>query len=438
MTQTIDALPQGFVDQLLPLLGKEAAAFFDSYRQPALRGIRFRDARRPLDGADIGEPIPYAKNAYYLMADSLAGSLPLHDAGAYYIQEPSAMVPAAVLAPEPGDRVLDLCAAPGGKSTQLALGNDLALLVANEPIPSRAKILSGNIERMGIPNAVVTCAYPDQLAQRWPQFFDKILVDAPCSGEGMFRRHPESRAEWTPDTPKRCHERQLEILRAAARMLRPGGRLVYSTCTFNAVENEGTITAFLREHPHFHLLPIVLAGLPKAPEGMLRLWPHRFPGEGHFCALLEKTDSLPDEEAAPACMVVNAPDKNAAAAFQAFAQEIGCDCLSNVQNGDRLSWVPNCLPPLNGIKVLRAGLHMGALRGKLLIPDHALALACPMKKTYPLDAAQTAAYLHGDTLPWPEQERGYCVLSYQGYALGFGKASDGQLKNHYPKGLRRP
>ena len=148
-----------------------------------------------------------------------------------------------------------------------------------------------------------------------------------------------------------------------------------------------------------------------------------------------RKNAVPRPPRIPAAAAVS---KNAAAAFQAFAREIGCDCLPNAQNGDRLSWVPNCLPPLNGIKVLRSGLHMGALRGKLLIPDHALALACPMKKTFPLDAAQAAAYLHGDTLPWPEQERGYCVVSYQGYVLGFGKASDGQLKNHYPKGLRRP
>ena len=432
----LPALPQAFVQQLVPLLKEESDAFFASYAQPALRGLRFRDQRVSLPVGELEGPIPYAKNAYYLNADSLAGSLPLHEAGAYYIQEPSAMAAAAVLQAEDGDRALDLCAAPGGKSTQLAMSAQLKLLVSNEPIPSRAQTLSRNIERMGIMNAAVTCAYPDQLASCFPAFFDKILVDAPCSGEGMFRRHPEARDEWTPDAPMRCHKRQLEILRAAAHMLRVGGRMAYSTCTFNAMENEGTVEAFLRACPEFRLLPIRVDGLPEAPDGLLRLWPHRFRGEGHFVALLEKIAPLRGDQDAPRCAALPAPDRTAQAAFSAFAQEMGCEIQPNAQQGNRLLFSPG-LPPLRGVRVLRNGLHLAEMRGQLLIPDHALALAVPMQKAFDIDGAQAAAYLHGDTLPCPDSLRGFYAVRLQGYQLGFGKASDGQMKNHYPKGLRK-
>ena len=427
-------LPTAFMKQMRSLLQEDADAFFASYEAPSLRGIRFRDARRPLPAEELTGVIPYARNAFYLDAASEAGSLPLHEAGAYYIQEPSAMAAAAVLQPGDGDRVLDLCAAPGGKSTQLALAADLKLLVANEPIPSRAQILSRNIERMGIGNAVVTCAYPDQLAASWPAFFDKILVDAPCSGEGMFRRHPETRAEWDEDAPRRCHERQLEILRAAAKMLRPGGRMVFSTCTFNSIENEGTIHSFLTEHPEFHLLPIDIAGLPPAPDGMLRLWPHRFPGEGHFVALLEKEEgekpSIQPDSLTP-------PQKTALAAYLDFANRMGCNILPNLQQGDRLYCVPEGLPLLKGIRVLRMGLHLGEMRGKVFLPDHALALAADSIRRFPVDERQAVAYQYGVTLDCDETLSGFYAITYQGFCLGFGKASNGQMKNHYPKGLRK-
>jgi len=430
-------LPNAFIQQLLPLLGKEADAFFAALEQPSLRGLRFRDERQPLDEADLLGPIPYALNGWYLRAQSMAGAQPLHEAGAYYIQEPSAMAAAAVLAPQAGDKVIDLCAAPGGKSTQLAMAADLALLAANEPIPSRAQILSRNIERIGIGNAVVTCAYPDALAARWPGFFDKALVDAPCSGEGMFRRHPETVAEWTPDAPPRCHQRQVEILRSAAKLLRPGGRLVFSTCTFNDTENEGTVRVFLREHPSFRLLPIRVPGLPEAPEGMLRLWPHRFAGEGHFIALLEKTGTMPDEDKPALPQPLPSPGREAAAAWQTFAREMGCGLPLNACWNDRLLSVPAALPPLERLRVLRAGLQLGEMRGKLFQPDHALALAVPLQKRFEITEEVAIAYLHGDTLPCPDDLRGYYAICCQGFQLGFGKASGGQMKNHYPKGLRK-
>ena len=430
-------LPTAFIRQMHSLLKGDADAFFASYAQPSRRGLRFRDQRRPLPADHLLGEIPYARNGFYLRADSEVGALPLHEAGAYYIQEPSAMAAAAVLAPQDGDRVLDLCAAPGGKSTQLAMAADLNPLVSNEPIPSRAQILSRNIERMGIRSAIVTCAYPDTLAKAWPGFFDKILVDAPCSGEGMFRRHPETRSEWDAASPIRCHERQMDILRAAARMLKPGGRMVYSTCTFNSTENEGTVSAFLAEQPAFRLLPIDVPGLPAAPEGMMRLWPHRFAGEGHFVALLEKDPDAEEIDQKNSPDAFSLPRKDIQAAYEAFSQQTGCAVRPNAQQGERLYALPSVIPDLKGIRVLRTGLHLGELRGKVFIPDHALALACPMDRRFDIDAAQAAAYQHGDTLPCSDTLSGFYAITHQGFCLGFGKASGGQMKNHYPKGLRR-
>ena len=217
-------LPQAFLSQMAAQLKGEMAAFLRTYDEPYQRGLRVNPWKRPtLLPDDCGERVPWEENGHYLALTSTAGADVLHEAGAWYLQEPSAMLPAAVLNAQPGEHVLDLCAAPGGKSTQsgLRMGGQ-GVLVCNEPVWERAKILSQNIERMGIPNALVVSAYPDQLAQRWPEAFDAIQVDAPCSGEGMFRRHPETRAEWSPESPAGCAKRQAEILDRAAEMLRPG------------------------------------------------------------------------------------------------------------------------------------------------------------------------------------------------------------------------
>lgn len=428
-------LPQAFLSHVKEMLGDEYNAFLSSYQRPYTRGLRFRDARIPLPEDDLEGIILYAKNAHYLSIDSLAGALPLHEAGAYYIQEPSAMTAAAVLAPQDGDIVLDLCAAPGGKSTQLAMSAQLKLLVANEPIPNRAQILSRNIERMGVTNAIVTSAYPDQLAKKWPAYFDKILVDAPCSGEGMFRKHPESRAEWNEQSPMRCAERQTDILASAAKMLRAGGKMVYSTCTFNRHENEDVLENFLASHPDFHLCPFSLPGLPKAPAGYLHLWPHQICGEGHFVALLEKNgcaSRIPVKPSLPK------PTPKAAQQIADFFTACGCKALyPNAQFADRPVIVPDEYPDLGGIRTLRAGLQLGEFKGKAFIPDHAVALAIPFDRTIALDDQQISLYLHGDVIPCDDSLKGFVVLSYKGYQIGFGKASDGMIKNHYPKGLRK-
>ena len=233
----------------------------------------------------------------------------------------------------------------------------------------------------------------------------------------------------------RCHLRQVEILRSAAIMLKPGGHMVFSTCTFNSTENENTVAVFLREHPDFSLRPIHVPGLPQADSGMLRLMPHRFRGEGHFVALLQKSEG--DHTSALSSAIFSKPEKNAISAFSDFAKDMNCNIMLNAQIGSRLFLLPSDLPPLDGIRVLRTGLHIGEMRGRIFAPDHALALAEPMQKAFDIDEPQAFAYLHGDVLPCDESMRGYYTVRYRGFPMGFGKATGGQMKNHYPKGLRK-
>lgn len=445
------ALPPAFVSRMRAQLGEEADAYFAVLEMPCLRGLRLNPQKPVSDAAleavgGVEEPVPwYPALGRYLHNDSPAGADPLHEAGAYYLQEPSAMAPVSVLSPRPGERVLDLCAAPGGKSTQIAaaLAGE-GLLVSNEPVPSRAKILSRNIERMGVPNALVVSAQPEALAARWGVLFDAVLVDAPCSGEGMFRRHPETRAEWNPASPMGCAERQRRILGCAAAMLRPGGRLVYSTCTLSPEENEETVRWFLREHPDFSAQPFSLSGdygTLDAPEGMLRLYPHRVRGEGHFVACLRRAGDAPAANLMrPAAERLSPPAPAVRAAYSAFAAPLRGLPAANAQLGDALLSAPD-LPPLDGVRVLRAGVQLGTLKGKVFAPDHALAMclspACGLP-VLALDRAGALRYQSGEALPAPENMSGWALAVYEGLVLGFGKASGGQFKNHYPKGLRRP
>ena len=431
----MNQLPEAFAARMRAQLGEEAEAFFHTYEQPYCRGVRLNPLK-PADSAlvpGLKERVPWENTGWYLSADSTAGALPLHEAGAYYLQEPSAMLPAAVLNPQPGERVLDLCAAPGGKTTQLALRMaGQGLLVANEPVPKRAQVLSRNVERMGIVNALVVSALPAQLAARWPGGFDAVQVDAPCSGEGMFRRHPETMAEWTADAPAGCARRQAEILDGAAALVRPGGRIVYSTCTLNPTENEDTVAAFCRRNPAFSLRPFSLPGA-EAPSGMLTCYPHRMRGEGHFVALLQREGDEPAQLDADASLP--RPDRQAVQALQAFAPHAP---LPTAMLGDTLVHLPGC-PDVRGLRVLRVGLHLGQMKGKTFMPDHAWAMACmpPDVPRVPLTAAQAARYQAGETIDMPDAPRGFVLPTLEGLALGWGKVSDGMMKNHYPKGLRR-
>lgn len=432
-------LKSEFVSMIAGQLKEELPAFLKAMEEPAVRGLRLnRRFVREEDLPDLMGPVSWAADGYYLSADSRLGQSPAHEAGAFYIQEPSAMAAAEVLAPGPNDLVLDLCAAPGGKSTQLSKKLSGGTLVANEVHPARAKILSSNIERMGCTNTVVTSAAPEKLCALWPDTFDAILVDAPCSGEGMFRKNPEAAEEWQPGSPAGCAERQKGILDCAAKMLRPGGRLAYSTCTFNRLENDEQIAAFLSRHPEFEALPFALNGLPEAMDGTLHLWPHQVRGEGHFIALLRKKDGPCPK---PALSPLPAPDKAALAAAKDALTAIAQDAeavLPNALFGDLLVRLPPSVPPLRGVQVLRAGLSVGRLRGKTFVPDHALSRVCRPKTVFPVSEEEALAYLRGETLALKDDHvRGFGVVTLNQLPLGFGKASDGQIKNHYPKGLRK-
>lgn len=426
-------LPEAFVSRMKSQLGEEFTAFLDAMNDPPVRGIRL-NSMKPAAGLERFREMPavsWAPDAYELKADSAAGSMVLHEAGAFYLQEPGAMMPAAVLDAKPGETILDLCAAPGGKSTQIGIAmRGQGLLVCNEPIAKRARILSGNIERIGLPNTVVTCAWPEQLAERWPEGFDAVMADAPCSGEGMFRRVPESRSEWTPERSEGCAQRQREILKAAAGLVRPGGRLIYSTCTYNPQENEDNAEWFLREHPDFEAEAFRIKDI-NAPDGMYICYPHRLRCEGQFAAKFRRKGEakavLPPEKSLPK------PDREEIKTMNRLFPMLP---QPSYRFGKTLVYLPEC-PDLTGINALRVGLHLAEIRGKAAVPDHAAAMSVfpPEITSVNLDGPEAQRYLAGETTS--SETEGWLLLRYNGLVLGWGKGNGGMIKNHYPKGLRR-
>ena len=488
-------LPKEFEEQMKRLLGEAGFfAYLDALNQPYTRALRVNLLLRP-DGTPpcpiegLGAPVPWAKGAYFVEGDARPGLSPLHEGGLFYMQEPSALTAVTVLDPQPGERVLDLCAAPGGKSTQIAaLMAGRGLLCCNEPIPSRAQILSRNIERMGVRNAVVLSAMPDALAPRFPAFFDRILVDAPCSGEGMFRKNDEAISQWSPENVALCAQRQQEILEQADLMLRIGGRMVYSTCTFSPEEDEQCILQFLDAHPLYRLIQVPLYdgmqhGLIKDAQSAIRLWPHKLHGEGHFVAVLEKGENTADHaQAGTASCSPSAGDlllsdhevilpgkknKNSDrqvskkrdrtepkctisqdySLLSSFLHDMLVDPLSGrlTTFGEQIYLLPDQAPSLHGLKVLRAGLHLGQLSGKRFIPGHALALSLRPEQVInyvnldasdPLQLQTAIRFLSGETFPY-EGKNGWYLICIDGYSLGWGKLAGSIMKNHYPKGLRK-
>ena len=438
-------LPAAFLERMKRLLGDEYDAFLASYDRPRNTGLRVNPRKDAVKLPFCEVRVPWEPNGYYLLPDVRPGLHPYHDAGLYYLQEPSAMAPARLLDAQPGEIVLDLCAAPGGKTTQLAAAMDgQGLLVCNEIHPKRARILSSNIERLGVTNALVLNEHPAKLAERFPHFFDRILVDAPCSGEGMFRKEDAAVADWSEETVAMCADRQSEILNSAVEMLRPGGRLVYSTCTFAPEENEGVISRFLHSHSDFFAeeidAPWFERGHPAwiddpadGIERTFRLWPHKLRGEGHFAAVLRRRG----EEA----RMVGALQKTETLPFcvRDFIAEnkLHLDGAA-VSFGETVYLAPEGLPDLRGLRVLRAGLELGEVRKGRFVPAHALALALkdfPAKADFPADSPQIDAFLHGQTLFAPLN--GWVPVCADGHPLGWAKGAGGVLKNHYPKGLRR-
>lgn len=441
--------PPEFEARMRRLLGAEYAQFEAAAGLPRNAGLRLNPLKTasPPPLAEYGlSPVPWAENGFYYDPATRPGLSAYHEAGLYYLQEPSAMAPAGLLGVRPGQRVLDLCAAPGGKTTQLAaLLGGRGLLVSNEYNPGRARILSRNVERLAVANCLVLSEDPRRLAERFGAYFDRVLVDAPCSGEGMFRREQAAVRDWSPGTVASCARRQREILESAARMLRPGGRLVYSTCTFAPEENEGVISRFLHGHPDFTVLrpdcPQFSPGRPDwisdpAPgvERTVRLWPHRLRGEGHFAAVLEQSGGGPAADVPPEPFV---PAPEALKEFRA-----GLDAAlpggGLLLFGGRLYAVPEGLPALRALRVVRPGLELGACLKGRFEPAHAWALwlkRCRSAADYPAGSPELAAYLRGGTLPG--NQTGWTLVTADGLSLGWAKGSGGVLKNHYPKGLRR-
>jgi len=451
-------LPEAFLQRMQTLLGEEYPAFIENMEQDRAFGLRANLLKiSPEELADKAlfplEPVPWAKEGFYYREEDRPGRHPLHEAGLYYIQEPSAMSAAAALDPKPGERVLDLCAAPGGKTTHLAgrMGGK-GLLVANEIIPNRAKILAQNLERLGVANAIVLNEDSERLADRLPGFFDRILVDAPCSGEGMFRKDPDACAHWSVENVQMCADRQLMILRNAVRMLRPGGKLVYSTCTFSPEENEGTVKALLDAEPEMTLIDTGLSDCfaPGRPDWVngpdelkktVRIWPHRVKGEGHFVAAFERSADA-GYYAAPAAPVP-CRDKAALAAFADFCKSsLTVDPLREgipVLFGSELYRIPAGGFDLSGLKVARPGLHLGTVKKNRFEPAHALCLALKngdFKQSVDFSASgvEIASFLRGGTLS--ADRNGWTAVLADGFPIGWGKASGGVVKNHYPKGLR--
>ena len=459
--------PEKFIIRMQEMLGEEYEAFYETLREERHQGLRINTLKAEteefLKKAPFSlSPVPWTETGFYYEGTVQPGRHPLHEAGVYYIQEPSAMAPAAFADARPGERILDLCAAPGGKSTQLAAAmKGQGILVCNEIHPARARILSENIERMGIRNAVVTNETPERLAERFAGFFDKVLVDAPCSGEGMFRKNEEACGEWSPENVELCAERQDTILDSAAQMLQNGGRLVYSTCTFAPQENEGTISRFLKRYPAFS---IVKLGKPEcfspgrpdwipepAPgiEATMRLWPHKLKGEGHFLAVLRKEGTLSDISSLPLRKDGNrGASEKECGEFLTFASQSlkGWQGGNYLFFGEQLYLLPPGMPSLKGLKVLRPGLHLGTMKKNRFEPSHALALALKPDEVClsaelvsgeeNKDYGPAFAWLNGETFPLTG-EKGWYLITVDGYSIGWGKLAGGIMKNHYPKGLRK-
>ena len=445
-------LPVDFERRMRDMLGVEYDTFIETYNEDRAYGIRYNplkisraDFERVVKAAT--ERIPWAEEGYYYNPDMQPGKAVLHEAGAYYIQEPSAMSAAELLDIKEGDVVCDLCAAPGGKSTQIAGKlNGTGMLVANEFYGSRAKILSQNIERMGIRNAVVLNESTEHMAELFPEFFDKVMVDAPCSGEGMFRKDVEARGEWSEEQVKICAERQANILDNAAKLVKSGGVMVYSTCTFSREENEDTVRAFLERNTDFYIdCPsihdrLVSAGVAEQ-EGMYRLLPHRLKGEGHFAVRLAKREAedCENKKEYRRRLISGTKRKEDIKYYKEFAKTaLNAEPSGEyVMFGDSLYIVPEMMIELKGIKVERAGLKLGCNKKNRFEPDHALALSLkPEEVRQVTELLEPEKYLRGETVEC-EYDKGWTLVTVNNIPLGWGKAQNGTLKNHYPKGLRK-
>ncbi len=504
-------LPAAFVEEMRELFKtlpgvsvSELPAFLESLAGERSYGLRRNPLKYTKEEFEKNMPyeldgIPWADEGYFYRREEQPGKSPYHEAGAFYIQEPSAMIAAELLGAEPGEAVADLCAAPGGKSTQIAgQMQGEGLLVCNEYVPARARILSQNLERMGVADCVVLKEDVGHMAGRFPLFFDRVLVDAPCSGSGMFRKEEEALLQWSPENVRMCAERQMEILDYAAKIVRPGGVLVYSTCSFSEAEDEGIVRRFLQEHQEFSPDDSVLtrelldAGVcPGGLPGSVRMWPHRLQGEGHFVARLvkagtdtefgrakrngmdtesgrgkaDRTDTRSYREKMGGKGTASGRGKAGAAGYakkgrsgdgdgQRENRNYFTDFCKQYMNGyylerleekGRFIWrkehlflVPACLPDLGDLRTERGGLHLGEAKKGRFEPSHTWAMTLKKEDVRQrMELRDPAVYLRGETVENEDGLKGWVLMLLQGKPLGWGKAGGNAVKNHYPKGLRK-
>lgn len=499
-------LPAAFVEEMKELFGKlpgvsvsELPAFLESLSEERSYGLRRNPLKVTREAFEEALPfalrsVPWAEEGYFYEKEERPGKSPYHEAGAYYMQEPSAMIAVRLLGAEPGECIADLCAAPGGKSTQIAgKMQGEGLLVCNEYVPARAEILARNMERMGIENCVILTESIERMAERFPVFFDRVLIDAPCSGEGMFRKEEQALLQWSPENVLMCAERQRGILESAAGMVKPGGVLVYSTCTFSEAEDEAVIQDFLERHKEFYADEAVLseelseAGVcPGGLPGTVRMWPHKLCGEGHFAAKLCKRGGWTDageekeynerltEEGRKAGKESAAGEEKKRAVektgknrtgrnsrkrggicqkegdqekqndFLDFCKQYFSDgYLRTLEEKGEFTWrdkrlylVPAGAFSLAGLRVERSGLYLGEAKKGRFEPSHTWAMTLKKEDVRQwVEVEDAAAYLRGETLE-NRGLSGWTLVLFLGLPLGWGKAGGNMVKNHYPKGLR--
>ncbi len=446
-------LPTQYTERMKSLLGEEFENYVTELQNPPVKAFRVNTDKISLEDFEklnvFGqEKIPYVDNGYYLDYQKV-GNHPCHHAGLIYVQEPAAMAPAECIDINPDWRVLDMCAAPGGKSTQIKnkLGEN-GVLLSNEIIPSRCKILTGNIERLGLTNTVTTCMDTGKLAHIFEDTFDLIMVDAPCSGEGMFRKEEIAIDEWSEENVTLCAKRQAEILENAVKALKSGGYIIYATCTFSLEENEMTVDTFLQNHPDFEIIPVKENVAKYTCDGIKfegckcenihlarRFYPHKAKGEGQFMAVLHHIG-----EAAPNTTVTPTHTKT-----EKIVTDFLIDTLMEY-NPDYLHkysgkpiYYNNMLPIKDG-QAFCCGVTIGEIKKNYILPHHQFFMALgnkfKRKINLPLESESLAKYLRGEEFD-TDCQNGWAVVMVDGFALGGAKVVNGKAKNHYPKGLRK-
>ncbi|WP_053985329.1 RsmF rRNA methyltransferase first C-terminal domain-containing protein [Niameybacter massiliensis] len=450
-------LPVKFKEKIQGLLQDEFEAYLDSYSFPEYQGIRINTLKLgkeawdnicPFEGL---EAVSWCKEGYYYQEGDRPGKHPYYHAGLYYMQEPSAMAPGAYIPIEEGDKVLDLCAAPGGKSTQVgARLGQTGLLVSNDISATRAMALMKNIENFGIRNSMITAETSERLATKFKGYFNKILIDAPCSGEGMFRKNENAVKSWETHGIEHCCNLQRIILEDAYTMLKTDGMMLYSTCTFSPEENEGMIEAFLEKHPDCQIIPLTGVGGIKQgrPEwsdskkdtlsGALRLWPHHLKGEGHFVCLIQKLGEAFDETKR---LSIKKRIKDIPILKEFIETNTHLDINTPIiELKNKIYLQTEDAPDLEGLRVIRSGMYLGEVKNKRFDPSQVLALAYPkeMFKNYidlQIEDANVIKYLKGETL-LIEAPKGFNVIGVMGHPLGWVKSQNGTLKNLYATNWR--